>query len=57
MNAMMISAIIRHILTTIAGAVTTHGVVSGEQWESIAGGAAALAGVVWSLADKRKRSA
>lgn len=57
MNAIMISAIIRHILTTIAGAVTTHGVVNGEEWESIAGGAAALAGVVWSLADKRKRSA
>ena len=55
MNPVMLAAVVRHVLTTVAGAVTTHGVISGEQWESIAGGVAALAGVVWSLFEKRKR--
>lgn len=56
MNAMMISGIIRHILTMIAGAVTAHGTVNGEEWEAIAGGAAAVAGIGWSLIEKRKQT-
>lgn len=56
MNAMMLAGIIRHILTMLAGAVTAHGTVNGEQWEAIAGGAAAIAGVGWSILEKRKRS-
>ena len=55
MNADMISAIVRHLLTALGGGLAVKYGVDGESVDAIAGGAAALAGVLWSMHDKRKR--
>jgi hypothetical protein len=54
MNAAMISAIVRHLLTAVAGGFAVQYGVDGDTMNAIVGGASALAGVIWSLADKRK---
>ena len=54
MNATMISAIVRHLLTGVAGAYAVQYGIDGDTMNAIVGGASALAGVAWSLADKRK---
>lgn len=54
MNATMISAIVRHLLTGVAGAYAVQYGVDGATMDAIVGGAAAVAGVAWSLMDKRK---
>lgn len=53
MNATIVSAIVRHLLTAIGGGLAVKYGVDGEAVDAIAGGAAALAGVIWSIADKR----
>jgi hypothetical protein len=53
MNATIVSAIVRHLLTAIGGGLAVKYGVDGESVDAIAGGAAALAGVIWSIADKR----
>lgn len=55
MNAMMITAIARHILTTVGGAYAMKYGVDGATLDAIIGGASALAGVVWSVWDKKNR--
>jgi hypothetical protein len=54
MNAAMVAAIVRHLLTAVAGGFAVQYGVDGDTMNAIVGGASALAGVVWSLADKRK---
>lgn len=54
MNATMIAAIVRHLLTAVAGGFAVQYGVDGDTMNAIVGGASALAGVAWSLADKRK---
>ena len=54
MNAAMISAIVRHLLTGVAGAYAVQYGVDGATADAIVGGVAAAAGVGWSLLDKRK---
>ena len=54
MNAAMISAIVRHLLTAVAGGFAVQYGVDGDTMNAIVGGASAQAGVIWSLADKRK---
>lgn len=54
MNATMIAAIVRHLLTGVAGAYAVQYGIDGDTMSAIVGGASALAGVAWSLADKRK---
>ena len=54
MNATMISAIVRHLLTAVAGGFAVQYGIDGDTMDAIIGGASALAGVAWSLADKRK---
>lgn len=53
MNATIVAAIVRHLLTAIGGGLAVKYGVDGESVDAIAGGAAALAGVIWSIADKR----
>ena len=53
MNATMISAIVRHLLTAVAGAYAVQYGIDGGTMDAIIGGVAAVAGVAWSLADKR----
>ena len=55
MNATIVAAVVRHLFTAIGGGVAMKYGVAGSELEAIAGGAAALAGVIWSIADKRKR--
>ncbi len=54
MNAAIITAIVRHILTTVGGALAARYAIDGPSIEAIAGGFATLAGVAWSIWDKRR---
>lgn len=56
MTATMITAIARHLLTTVGGAYAMKYDIDGASLDAIIGGVSALAGVVWSIMDKRKRS-
>lgn len=53
MNAMIIQALVRHLLTALAGGFAVKYGVDGETMNAIIGGAAAAAGVGWSVYDKR----
>lgn len=53
MNAMIIQALVRHILTALAGGFAVRYGVDGDTMNAIIGGAAAAAGVGWSVYDKR----
>lgn len=55
MNATIVAAIARHLLTAVAGGFAVQYGVDGATIDAIVGGAAALAGVLWSIADKRAR--
>ena len=54
MNATIIQALVRHILTAIAGGFAVKYGVDGGTVDAIVSGAAALAGVGWSVYDKKK---
>lgn len=54
MNATMVSAIVRHLLTGVAGAYAVQYGIDGDTMNAIIGGIAAAAGVGWSMLDKRK---
>ena len=53
MNAMIIQALVRHLLTALAGGFVVKYGVDGDTLNAIIGGAAAAAGVGWSVYDKR----
>lgn len=55
MNATIIQALVRHILTAIAGGFAVKYGVDGGTVDAIISGASALAGVGWSLYDKRRQ--
>ena len=54
MNATIVSALVRHFLTAIAGGFAVKYGIDGGAMDAIVGGAAAAAGVTWSIIDKRK---
>lgn len=54
MTAAIVSALVRHILTALAGGFAVKYGVDGGTMDAIIGGAAAAAGVGWSVYDKRK---
>jgi O-antigen/teichoic acid export membrane protein len=54
MSATIISALVRHILTALAGGFAVKYGIDGGTMDAIIGGAAAAAGVGWSVYDKRK---
>jgi O-antigen/teichoic acid export membrane protein len=54
MNPVLIQALVLHILTAIAGGFAVKYGVDGGAMEAIIGGAAAAAGVGWSIYDKKK---
>jgi hypothetical protein len=56
MNATIISAVVRHLLTAVGGGLAVKWGIDGGTWEAIIGGASAAAGLVWSIAEKRKRA-
>ena len=53
-NAAIIQAIVRHLLTAVAGGFAVKYGIDGGTMDVIIGGAAAAAGVGWSIFDKRK---
>lgn len=53
MNAAIVQALVRHILTAVAGGYALKYGVDGGTMDAIIGGAAAAAGVGWSVFDKR----
>jgi hypothetical protein len=53
MNATIIAAVVRHVLTALAGGFAVKYGVDGSTLDAIISGAAALAGVGWSVYDKR----
>jgi hypothetical protein len=50
----MIAGLVRHILTTFGGVMVGKGWVDNAQLEAVAGGAAALVGIVWSFWAKKE---
>jgi hypothetical protein len=54
MNGMMIAALTRHILTAVAGGFAVKYGIDGADIDAIVSGAAAAAGVGWSIWDKRR---
>jgi hypothetical protein len=54
MNGMVIAALVRHILTAVAGGFAVRYGIDGAEIDAIIGGAAATAGVAWSVWDKRR---
>lgn len=53
---MIFSALVRHILTAVAGGFAVKYGIDGATMDAIVGGAAAAAGVGWSIYDKKKAS-
>ncbi len=55
MNATIAQALVRHILTAIAGAFAVRYGVGSEVTDAIVSGLTALVGVGWSIYDKRAK--
>lgn len=54
MNATIVQAIVRHILTTAGGGFLVSFGLSGGTLEAVVGAISTLAGVAWSVYDKKK---
>lgn len=55
MNAAVVTAVARHLLTVIGGAYAMKYNIDGASLDAIIGGMSAAVGVAWSLWDKRQR--
>lgn len=55
MNATIIQALVRHLLTAVAGGFAVKYGVDGGTIDAIISGASALAGLGWSIYDKKKQ--
>lgn len=53
MNATLVQAIVRHVLTAVAGGFAVKYGVDGGTMDAIIGGVTAAAGVGWSIWDKK----
>lgn len=53
MNVAIITAIARHFLTAVGGAMAIQYDVDGDTLNAIIGGLSALVGVAWSIYDKK----
>lgn len=56
MNPAIVAALARHVLTAAAGGLAVKYGVDGATVDAIVGGLAALAGVGWSVWDKRRET-
>ena len=54
MNAVVISSLVRHLLTAVGGGFFATWGLDGESVNAVVGAAATLAGVAWSVYDKKK---
>jgi hypothetical protein len=55
MNATIISAVVRHVLTAVGGGFAVSWGIDGAAWEGIVGAIATLAGLGWSVWDKKRQ--
>ena len=55
MNVVLVQALVRHLLTALAGAYAVKYGIEPDAIDAIISGAAALIGVGWSIYDKRTR--
>jgi hypothetical protein len=55
MTSSVVQALVRHILTAVAGGFAVKYGIDGGTIDAIVGGAAAAAGVAWSIYDKAKK--
>lgn len=55
MNATIIQALVRHVLTALAGGFAVRYGIDGGTMDAVIGGASAAAGLGWSLWDKRRK--
>ncbi len=53
MNPILIQSLVRHLLTAVGGGFFASYGISGEGMEALAGAVATLAGLAWSVYDKR----
>lgn len=56
MNATIVQALVRHLLTALAGGFAVKYGVDGGTVDAIVSGASALAGVGWSVWDKKRNA-
>jgi len=54
MNATIIQAIVCHLLTTVGGGFLMSFGITGGTLDAVVGAVSTLAGVAWSLYDKKK---
>ena len=57
MNATIVQAIVRHLLTTVGGGLLMSFGLSGGTLDAVVGAISTLAGVAWSLYDKKQSAA
>lgn len=55
MNATIVQAIVRHLLTTVGGGFLMSFGITGGTLEAVVGAVSTLAGVAWSVYDKRNQ--
>lgn len=56
MNPVIVQALVRHLLTAVAGGFAVKYGVDGSTMDAIVGGLTALAGVGWSVWDKKAQT-
>ncbi len=54
MTSTMIAALVRHLLTGLAGGLAVRYSIDGATVDAIVGGSAAAAGLIWSIVEKRR---
>ena len=54
MNATIVSAVVRHVLTAIGGGLVVKYGIDGDAVNAIVGGLSSAAGLAWSLWDKKQ---
>ncbi len=57
MNATVVQALVRHLLTAVGGGFLAGFGITGGTLEAVVGAISTLAGVAWSVYDKRKQAA
>ena len=55
MNATIVQAVVRHLLTTVGGGFLMSFGITGGTLDAVVGAVSTLAGVAWSLYDKRSQ--
>lgn len=55
MNSTVVQALVRHLLTTVGGGFLVSFGIEGALLDAVVGAVATLAGVAWSVYDKRRQ--